>query len=48
VCYLNIYGYNHVTESYWHEDEEYPTAVNGAVLSVPFLWADMPKGPSSD
>jgi hypothetical protein len=48
VCYLNIYGYNHVTEGYWHEDEEYPTAVSGAMLSGPFLWAEMPKGPSPD
>ena len=46
VCYINLWGYNHVTEAYQDSDEEYPVTVNGAVLKVPFVWTEMIEGPN--
>lgn len=45
VCYMNLWGFNHVTEAYWDEDDDWPVAVNGAVLKVPFVWTELPEGP---
>jgi hypothetical protein len=45
VCYLNLWGYNHVTEAYWDEHESWPVTANRAVLNVPFLWTELPEGP---
>ena len=46
VCYINLWGHNHVTEAYQDFDEDYPVAVNGAVLKVPFVWTEMIDGPN--
>jgi len=46
VCYLNIWGYNHVTEAFWYEGEDYPTTWGGIRLICPFMWTEMPEGPN--
>jgi len=46
VCYMNLWGYNHVTEGYWDAEDKWPRASNGAELKVPFLWAELPEGPT--
>ena len=46
VCYLNLWGHNHVTEAYLEEGEKFPTTASGAVLKSPFMWSKMPEGPT--
>jgi hypothetical protein len=46
VCYMNLWGYNHVTEAYWDKDEMWPMASNGTELKMPFVWAELPEGPT--
>jgi hypothetical protein len=46
VCYLNIWGYKHVTEAYWYADDEWPVTAIGVRLKGPFMWAEMPEGPT--
>jgi len=45
VCYINLWGYNHVTEAYWCSNNHWPTTSAGTELKVPFLWSDVPEGP---
>lgn len=45
VCYMNLWGYNHVTEVYWDECADWPVTANGVVLKVPFVWTELPEGP---
>jgi hypothetical protein len=47
VCYMNLWGYNHVTEAYWDDGEDWPVTASGASLKgTPFVWRKMPEGPS--
>lgn len=44
LCYINMYGYNHVTEGY-KEAGGIPTTCIGFEMVSPFLWAELPEGP---
>jgi len=46
VCYLNLWGYNHVTEAYQDFEDKYPVTANGVSLKVPFVWTELVDGPS--
>jgi hypothetical protein len=46
ACYMNLWGYNHVTEAYWDKDDRWPMTANGVELTIPFLWTELPEGPT--
>jgi hypothetical protein len=46
VCYLNLWGHNHVTEAYLIGGGKFPITASGIIIKSPFMWAKMPDGPT--
>ena len=45
ICYINLFGYNHVTEGFKEVGGVAKSCI-GVEMVSPFLWAKMPEGPS--